>query len=107
MYESCLEGKESLQEMTISQTAAIESDIKKILLDDVFWERVTSILWVLKPIAAVIAKIEGDTAIWSDVKYLFAELKEGIQTVLPTSLLLQAEDTAVVKSLEKHQEFCM
>ncbi len=107
MYDSLLEGKESLQEMAISQTAAIESVIKRILLDYVFWERVTSSLRILKPIAAAVAKIEGDTAILSDVKCLFAELKEGIQTVLPTSLLLQAEETAVVKSLEKHQEFCM
>ena len=38
---------------------------------------------------------------------LFAEIKEEIQTALPTSLLLQAEETAVVKSMEKRQEFCM
>lgn len=78
--------------MAISQTTATESVIKRILLDDVFWERVTSSLRILKPIAATIAKIEGDTAILSDVKCLFAELKEELQTVLPTSLLLQAED---------------
>ncbi len=107
MYDSLLKGKESLQEMAMSQTAPIESAIKRILLDDVFWERVTSCLRILKPIAAAIAKIEADTAILSDVKYLFAELKEEIQTVLPASLLLQAEETAVVISLEKHQEFCM
>ncbi|RXN06113.1 hypothetical protein ROHU_033008 [Labeo rohita] len=107
MYNSLLEGKESLQEMAISQTAAIESVIKRILLDDVFWERVTSSLRILKPIAAAIAKIEGDNAILSDVKCLFAELKEEIQTVLPTSLLLQAEESALVKSLEKRQEFCV
>lgn len=107
MYDSLLEGKETLQEMAISQTAAIESDIKRILLDDVFWERVTSSLRILKPIAAAIAKIEGDDAILSDVHCLFADLKEGIQTVLPTSLLLKAEETAVVKSLEKRREFCV
>lgn len=37
MYDSLLDGKESLQEMAISQTAGIESDIKKVMLDDVFW----------------------------------------------------------------------
>ena len=107
MFDSLLEGKESLQEMAISQTAGIESDIKRILLDDVFWERVTSSLRILKPIAAAIAKIEGDDAILSDVHCLFVDLKEEIQKVPPTSLLLKAEETAVVKSLEKRREFCM
>ena len=107
MFDSLLEGKESLQEMAISQSAGIDSDIKKVILDDVFWERVSSSQKILKPIAAAIAKIEGDDAILSDVQCLFAELKEEIQTVLPTSLLLKAEETAVVKSLEKRREFCM
>ncbi|KAL7389821.1 hypothetical protein ABVT39_010283 [Epinephelus coioides] len=102
MFDSLLEGKESLQEMDISQSAGIDSDIKKVILDDVFWERVPSSQKILKPIAAAIAKIEGD-----GVQCLFAELKEEIQTVLPTSLLLKAEETAVVKSLEKRREFCM
>ncbi|RXN11612.1 hypothetical protein ROHU_010531 [Labeo rohita] len=107
MYDSLLEGKESLHEMAISQGAAIESAIKRILLDKVFWERLTSSLRILKPIAAAITKIEGDNSILSDVKCMFAELKDQIQTVLPTSLLLQAEKTAVVESMEKRQEFCV
>ena len=77
------------------------------MFDDVFWERVSSSLTILKPIAAAIAKIEGDGAILSDVQCLFAELKEEIQTVLPTHLLLKAEETAVVKALGKRREFCM
>ncbi|KAL1268259.1 hypothetical protein QQF64_033622 [Cirrhinus molitorella] len=107
MYDSLLEGKESLREMAISQTAAIESAIKRILLDNAFWERLTSSQRILKPIAAAIAKIEGDNAILSDVKYLFAELKEEIQPVLLTSFLLRAEETEVLKLMEKHQGFCM
>ena len=38
MFDSLLEGKESLQEMTISQSADMDSPIKRIFLDDVFWE---------------------------------------------------------------------
>ncbi|KAK3573983.1 hypothetical protein QTP86_034381 [Hemibagrus guttatus] len=59
MYDSLLKRKESLQKMAISQTAIIEGVIKSILLDDVFWESVTSSLRILKPIAAAIAKIEA------------------------------------------------
>ncbi|KAL7384017.1 hypothetical protein ABVT39_022676 [Epinephelus coioides] len=107
MFDSLREGKESMQEMAISQSAGIDSDIKKVILDNVFWERVSSSRKFLKPIAAAIAKIDEDGAILSDVQCLFAELKEEIQTVLPTSPLLKAEETAVVKSMEKRREFCM
>jgi len=107
MYDSLLEGKHTLKEMAISQSADIESAIKRNLLDDVFWERLTSSLRILKPIAAAIDQIEGDDAILSDVQCLFAGIKEEMQTALPTSLLLKAEETAVVKSMEKRQEFCM
>ncbi|XP_060798111.1 uncharacterized protein LOC132900093 [Neoarius graeffei] len=107
MYDSLLEGKESLQEMAISPTVAIESEIKKILLDDVFWERLTSSLTILKPIAAAITKIEADDALLSDVQCLFAGIKQAILTALPTSLLLRTEETAAVKLLEKRQEFCV
>ena len=68
MFDSLLEGKESLQEIAISQSADIDSPIKRILLDDVFWERAVSSLKHQKPIAVAIAWIEGDNAILSDVK---------------------------------------
>ena len=48
MFDSLLEGKESLQEMAISQSADMDSPIKRILLDDVFWERVVSCLWLCR-----------------------------------------------------------
>ena len=51
MFDNLLEGNESLQEMAISQSADMDSAIKRILLDDVFWERVVS---SLKPIAVAI-----------------------------------------------------
>ena len=39
MFDSLLEGKESLQEMAISHSTDMDSPIKRILLDDAFWER--------------------------------------------------------------------
>lgn len=54
-----------------------------------------------------IAKIKGDDAILSDVNHIFTDLKEEIQLVLSTFILLKAEDTAVVKALEKQRELYM
>ena len=48
MFDSLMEGKESLQEMAISQSADMDSPIKRILLCDVFWESVVSSLKLLK-----------------------------------------------------------
>lgn len=107
MYDSLLEGKETLQEMAISGTAAIDPAIKRILLDDMFWDKVTSSLTILRPIAAAIMRIEGDSALLSDVQHLFTEMKEAITAALPTSLLQRAEETAVIKALEKRQTFCL
>ena len=58
MFDSLLEGKEFLQEMAISQSADMDSPIKRILLDYVFWERVVSSLKLLKPIAM---RAQGET----------------------------------------------
>lgn len=76
-------------------------------LDDVFWERVVSSLKLLKPIAVVIASTKGDNAILSDVQTLLAHVREEIRTALPTSLLLQAEETAVLKYIKKLEDFCL
>ena len=73
MFDTLLEGKESLQEMAISQSTNMDNPIKRILLDQVFWERVVS---SLKPIAVAIARIEGDNAILSDVQTLHADVRE-------------------------------
>lgn len=106
MFDSLLDGRESLQEMALSQTAEIERELQRILLDNVFWERLCSGLSILKPVAKAIAKIEDDDAVLSDVVGLFAELKDGLQAVLPSSLLLEAEEAAVLDSVEKHRKFC-
>ena len=59
--------------------------------------RVVSSLKLLKPIAGAIARIVGDNAILSAVQTLLADVREEMCSALPTSLLLQAEETAVKK----------
>ena len=54
--------------MTICQTAGTECDVKRMILDNVFGERLTGSLTILKLRAAAITKIEGDDAILSDVQ---------------------------------------
>ena len=76
----------------------MDSPIKRILLYNVFWERGVS---CMKPIAVTIARIEGDNAILYDVQTLPADVREEIRSALPTSPLLQAEETAVMKYIKK------
>jgi hypothetical protein len=108
VLSSCLpvswRGRSLSKEMAISHSVDMNSHIKRILLDYVFWERVVS---SLKPIAVAITRIEGDNAILSDVQTLLADVKEEIRTALSTYLLLQAEETAVLKYINKHEDFCL
>lgn len=83
-------GRSLSKKLAMSQSADMDSPIKRILLDYVFWERLSS----LKPIAVAIAQIEGDNSILSHVQTMLADVREEIRTALPTSLLLQAEETA-------------
>ena len=59
----------------------------------------------MKPIAVAIARIEGDHVTLSDVQTLLADVREETRTALPTSLLLQAEETAVLKYIKKREDF--
>ena len=61
----------------------------------------------LKPIEVAIARIEGENAIQTDVQTLLADVREEICTALPTSLLLQAEETAVLKYIKKSEDICL
>jgi hypothetical protein len=51
--------------------------------------------------------IKGDNSILSDVQTLFSDVREEIHTALPTSLLHQAEETAVLKYIKKREDFCL
>ena len=51
--------------------------------------------------------MEGDNAILSDAQTLLADEREEIRTALPTLLLLQAEETAVLKYIKKLLDFCL
>ncbi|XP_055772473.1 uncharacterized protein LOC129849718 [Salvelinus fontinalis] len=104
MFDYC-RGR-SLPKKWPYQSADMDSPIERILLEDVFCERVVS-LKLLKPIAVAIAWIEGDNAILSDVQTLLADVRGEIRTARPTSLLLQAEETAVLKYIKKREDFCL
>ena len=62
---------------------------------------------LLKHIAVAIARIEGDNFILSDVQTLLADVRQEICDALPTSLLLQAEETAVLVYIKKCEDFCL
>lgn len=50
MLTSLLDGKESLQELVIIESLAVDKDVRQIILDnEVFWLRVKSSLHVLEP----------------------------------------------------------
>jgi len=108
MYNSLVEGKESLQELAIMESLDVDADIRKVLLDnDVFWARIINSLKVLEPVASAIEKIESDEALLSDVQRSFADLKKKITDALPESPLLQAEERSVAEFIGSRHDFCI
>ena len=72
-----------------------------------YFVKVVSSLKLLKPIAVAIAQIEGDNDILSDAQTLLADVREEVCSALPTSLLLLADETAVLKYIKKREDFCL
>ena len=105
MYNSLIDGKESLQELAIMELLEIDADIRKILLDNgVFWACIVKSLKVLEPIASAITEIEGAQAILSDVQRLLSELKDKVGAALPQTPLLKPEERAA-SSLKNARSF--
>lgn len=98
MFESLLNGKESLQEAVLIEELNIDREIRKIVLDnDIFWKSIHSLVNVLSPICNGIKKIESDSATLSDVPHVFMTVKESLDSLILTPL--QTEEEEAVKTV--------
>ena len=108
MYNSLIDGKESLQELAIMESLDVDASIRKVLLDnDISWARIASSLKVLEPIASAIEKVESDEALLSDVQRLFVDLQAKVTAALPESPLLKSEEKSVIDFINNRRDFCI
>lgn len=79
LLESLETNKEALQEMVLKKDLNIAKNIRnKVLDEEAFWQRIQTVLKILRPIAKGIAQLKRDSATLSDAVATFYNLNEVI-----------------------------
>ncbi|XP_059205496.1 uncharacterized protein LOC131984623 [Centropristis striata] len=107
MFNSLLEGQNSLQEMAVSPTLDMEASIRATIQDAAFWKGLSGSRNLLFLIGNYIDYMKRDDAVLSGVVDMFSQLRYHIGASLSGSVLHSAEQKAVVASLDRCQEFCV
>ncbi|XP_018017591.2 uncharacterized protein LOC108674186 [Hyalella azteca] len=105
--ESLQSNKHSLQALTINaeSKSSIESNTKKTILSEVFWDKVEGSLALLKPLADAIKNVEGDNVPLSIVMETFSKLENEIVKKVGKSPVLKSEEDTVRGIIKKRKEF--
>lgn len=77
--DSLLRNKEALQTIVLMEHLGVERNIKKVILDDVFWTNLQYVKQILHPIAISIKILESDSSLLSEVVYIFNYIKKTIE----------------------------
>lgn len=107
MYNSLLEGQNSLQEMAATATLDIEPSIRATIQDAAFWKEISSGRNLLYIIGNYIDYMKGEDAVLSGVVEMFSHLRYHVGASLSGSVLHSDEQKAVMAALDRCQEFCV
>ena len=105
--ESLQSNKHSLQALAINaeSKSSLESNTKKTILSEVFWDKVEGSLALLKPLADAIKNVEGDNVPLSIVMETFSKLENEIVKKVGKSPVLKSEEDTVRGIIKKRKEF--
>ncbi|CAH2011773.1 unnamed protein product [Acanthoscelides obtectus] len=99
-------NKEALQCTVLVENLNVKQNIKKVVLDDAFWQNLQYTKQILHPISKSIYLVESDISISSEVPLVFKYIKDSIldipQQVDLTSSLIES----LLKYVEERYEFC-
>lgn len=107
MFSSLLEGQISLRDMATSPTLDVESSIGATLQDPAFWKGLTSSRNLLHFLGNYIDYMKRKETTLSGVVDTLNQLRYHMGALLSGSVLHNAEQKAVMASLDRCQEFCM
>nr|XP_046273274.1 uncharacterized protein LOC124074410 isoform X2 [Scatophagus argus] len=107
MFNSLLEGQNSLQDMAVSSALDIDASIRATIQDAAFWKGLSSSRSLLYLIGNYIDYIKREDTPLSGVVDLFSQLRCHIGASLSGSVLHSAEQKAVMVSLDRCQDFCV
>lgn len=107
MFNSLLEGQNSLQEMAVSPTLDVEASIRATVQDAAFWKGLSGSRNLLYLIGNYIDYMKREDAVLSGVVDMFRQLRYHTGASLSASVLHSAEQKAVMASLDRCQDFCV
>ena len=97
MLDSLIFNKEALQQTVVIKDLNVDKDVRSNVLDEEsFWPKVTSCLETIQPVPDAILKIEGDSAVLSDVPEIFYDLSRTVIAALES-----AKQSKLKKQVEK------
>ena len=91
----------------ISETTNLSKDIKKIILDDAFWESNAAMAHALSPLFVAITNLEADEPNLADVYEIYCNIEEQMIKVLPSTPFTDAERQVIKGIFSKRKEFCI
>ncbi|XP_028566721.2 zinc finger BED domain-containing protein 4-like [Podarcis muralis] len=105
--ESLLHTMNCLQHASTEETVSqiIPQNIRKQILDDVFWVKVQDAYNLLLPISEATKKLE-DAPILSYIPEMFRKLNENLIQLLPSSPLSKEEAEVIKQGFTKVSEIC-
>lgn len=105
--ESIRKNKPSLQALAINAEAktCFDASIRKLVLSEVFWDRLEGYLHLLKPVADAITAVEGDNKNLSIVMKVFSKLQVTVANQLSSSPILKSEEAAVNDIIPNRKAF--
>ena len=107
--QSIQDNKHALQKLAIDEEAkkGIDQSIKKVLLSEVFWDKISGYLQLLKPVATAITMVEGDNQHLSIVMKVFHDLQKSFDEQLPNCPVLRSEEPLLKEVVSKRQDWIM
>jgi len=104
-------NKQSLRQLAIDDGEAILKALtqqkSKILLDEVFWDKIEGIHKLLSPVVGVLITLETDKPMISSAIKFLKQIKESIAVNVKSSPLMKAEEKAVLDIIENRRSFCI
>lgn len=105
--ESIQHNKHPLQALAINESSKnyLDNATKKIILSEVFWDRIQGFLTLLKPIADAITQVEGDQQQLSTVMKVFHSLRELFSQEVEKAPVLKNEEGEMKGIIQKRKTF--
>jgi len=103
-----LDNKGALQSTAIDERVkdSVRKNVRSLVLDEDFWEKVQSTHNFIEPISDVITEVEGNSATLSLIPERTHFLRNKLATLLPSTHLTKDEIEAVTKAMTERLYHC-